>query len=331
MKKLYFLIAAFFLVFSINAQYSMSNFHNVAPGDMSTSTPAADTLAQEGPGGANQTWNFSTLNLGTASSSTYVSPSSTPYAASFPNATVAAGSGSTYDYLKCNSTSYSLEGGAQPNSTVIYSNDQLLFTYPFTYNSVVNDNFSGTIVTGSNGTLTGTSATTGDGYGTLILPGATLSNVLRVKTTYNRTDNFGAYTIDYYSEVYLWYSAASKYPLFSITRFATNFFGSITWTKSVSMNASVVGINNADKSLEFNMFPNPGSGEVFLSLDPGKLNSTKIEITDMLGKIVYSSAAAQVSRVEGNCLVNTAGFEKGTYFVRVSSDKESTVQKLLIQ
>lgn len=333
MKKLYFLLSALSVNVIAVAQYSMTNFHNVATGDVATNIAAADTLAQEGPGGANQTWNFSTMALGSAASTTYISPSGTPYASNYPNATTATNSGAQYGYIKCDPTSYSLEGAAQTNSTVIYTNDQVIMTYPFTYNTVVNDNFSGNIISGQNGTLTGTSTTTGDGYGTLVLPGATLNNVLRVKNVYTRTDNFGVYTIDYYSETYIWYSALSKHALMTINRFATTFFGSTTWVKTVSINAAAVGIEEVDQQAAFRMFPNPSAGEVFVQVKPELVSDlTTIEVVDLLGKTVYSSQLGTLSQPEaGLCMLNTASLEKGSYFVRISSGKASTVQKLIVQ
>jgi hypothetical protein len=333
MKKIYFSVLFIYACILGQAQYSMTNFHNVAPGDISISIPVTDTMAQEGPGGANQTWNFSNLNLGTAASASYVSPSGTPYAASYPNATAATSNGGQYGYLKCNATSYAIEGAAQSSSTVIYSNDQLFLTYPFTYNSVVNDNFSGTIISGTNGTLTGSTTTTGDGYGTLMLPGATLNNVLRVKSSYTRTDNFGAYSIDYYSESYIWYSAASKYPLLNINRFATIFFGTPTWVKTVSVDASAVGISEIKDEKAFTMFPNPSSGDVFLHVQPALLTGEAIlEIIDVLGKTVYAAPLSAISQ-PGQELYSfsTMGLEKGIYSVRINSGKNSTVQKLVLQ
>src|SRR4051794_9645834 len=65
----------------------------------------------QGNGGANQTWDFSTLQgNGDLSSTTLVSPSSTPYAANFPGANVAAVSSGAYAYYLTSSTELSLVG-----------------------------------------------------------------------------------------------------------------------------------------------------------------------------------------------------------------------------
>ncbi len=336
MKKLYLFISCSLIAVSLDAQYSMTNFHNVAPGDTYNSYNAADTLAQEGPAGASQTWNFATLNINpTMVTETYVAPGTTPAGASYPNATAASGSGSTYAYVKCNTTTFAVEGASNPATTVSFTDDQVIFTYPFTYLSTLTDNFSGNVTGSAAGTATGVTMSTGDGHGTLVMPGGTFNNVLRVKSTYTRTDNLGLFNIDYYSESYIWYSAITKDALLNINRLATTFFGNTTWTKSIRISSiAAVGINeNNDVLSDVKIFPNPSSEIVFLQVKPELVkSSTRLEIVDMLGNVVFSQNADQLNAVaDGICSINVTSFAKGSYFVRVSTPENNSVQKLIIQ
>lgn len=310
----------------------MTTFHNFAPGDVFF-TLTCDTLAEPGTAGANQTWDFSAITVTSSGSSTALSPSATPYAASYPNATVSTSVGDMYSYSKCNTAGLYIEGAAQPSSTVIYSNDQQYLSYPFTYNSSITDAFSGTVITGMNGTITGTSTTTADGYGTIILPGgATINNVLRVKNTYTRTDDFGTFISTYTNESYAWYSSTRKGPVFSVGTLTTDFFGMVTVVKTVSADGNSVGMKEIETEPSFSIFPNPAAGQVYMDVKKLAITDANVEVMDVLGNIVFSGSIDKMEISDkGLSLINSNILNSGTYFVRINTGSSSSVQKLIVE
>ena len=140
-----------------------------------------DTLS----GGANQTWNY--VNLTDSSASVFlqvVPPSSTPNADSFPtsNLTIKTYNDSSDVYLNSQPTSLRTLGVITKNAgSIRYPNSKIYLPYPFTFNSFFTDSVSEESPSYPTVVLRGKDSLYGNGYGTLIIPGNTYNNVLRVK------------------------------------------------------------------------------------------------------------------------------------------------------
>lgn len=82
------------------------------------------------------------------------------------------------------------------------------------------------------------------------------------------------------------------------------------------------GIND-EEIAAFNIYPNPGDGEVTIELPDG-VTKAALNITDITGKQILQK------QVRGKFRLSTASFVAGTYLVQISTSEGSSTQKLLI-
>ena len=85
---------------------------------------------------------------------------------------------------------------------------------------------------------------------------------------------------------------------------------------------------NSNHALTWTMYPNPTKGEVQLDLTPLHVSSAQVDIYDYTGKVIRSISVntERSSKVD----VDLQGLAAGVYFVKVVSDKESTVKQLIL-
>ena len=85
-------------------------------------------------------------------------------------------------------------------------------------------------------------------------------------------------------------------------------------------------INDVTSSIHMNLFPNPANGKVNLSIAGvnGKVNCA---ILDMSGRTVYS----QTINAEETTSLNIANLAKGAYFVRITNNEFTKVEKLVVR
>jgi len=150
-----------------------------------TSQPVKSTGISLGTGGANITWNYSTLvDSGSTTSSKVVTPGSTPHPTLFPSSNLALQTleqDPTYTYGQSSSSALYILGSVTSADTAVYIKPRIYMHFPFTYGSTFSDTVA-LIVPGYNVLAKGRDSLYGEGYGTLNLPGSkTYSDVLRVK------------------------------------------------------------------------------------------------------------------------------------------------------
>lgn len=159
-------------------------------GDIIGSQYAYTTGVVIGSTGTNQVWDYSGLTDSAATAVVkFMTPSGTPYAATFPGANLAAqvvDTGTTaYVYFNATSTTTPVLGIQVDTLIAKYNHPLSTQNYPFTYPGAINDsssiyfsNISGTL----KDTILQLDTVTATGYGTLKLPGGvSYNNVLQVK------------------------------------------------------------------------------------------------------------------------------------------------------
>ena len=94
---------------------------------------------------------------------------------------------------------------------------------------------------------------------------------------------------------------------------------------TVTQDLSSVSVNEIPGNT-FRIFPNPTKGKFEVSL--GNISNRPVEITvlDAIGTLVFS----QWSDGTQNCSIDLAAFARGSYFVRVETNEEVKVGKLLL-
>jgi hypothetical protein len=220
MKHVYFSLLAAFCISTVKAQLTGANHAPVA-GEKHQRYQCDSTGVVPGPGGANSLWNYTMatriniVHSYTAASSSFHQP-----------ATVSLESDKSYEDhyritptgLQDYSSSFPIVSGYYINLN--YTNPSVKAKYPMSLNSSNTSATSGFInaimITPQSGNFNGTSSTLADATGTLMLPGITYTNVLRVVNTENISFSVqfnGTLVLKNYD----YYAEGVKYPVFSIT------------------------------------------------------------------------------------------------------------------
>lgn len=273
-----------------------------------------------GSAGANVTWDFSALSSQGVSSVSYVAPSGTPYVSNFPGATVATDNGNgSYYYYKGSSSAFSVDGVFAGGALISYSNDQDIYRFPLTYNSSYTDPFEATFV---NGGVTfhrhGTISVTGDAYGTLILPGGTIQNVLRVKIVEDYQDDYSVggtnQSIQYDSEGYAWFRAGISQTLMSVSTFTSG----ITNVQGASFADASIGFGElSNEKLSLNVFPNPAKDNVTVEVDVDGLENVEVTLYNSMGAQVGNLLNTNLTDGSHRLPVDLSGYAKGIYHLNV--------------
>lgn len=285
--------------------------------------------------GANQTWDYSAINLIANTSADFVDATTTPYASDFPNSNIAMNDGvsTAYIYYETSTTEFLDWGLATPQSSSIYSDPLVHLPFPITYGDNVSDNATGTLY---GGTVTRTVTTTieGYGYGNLILPGTTLNNILCVKLQQDAIDDLGGGNVLTTSiESYLFLSPNESYTVLWLNEH----IDPTGTTRHGYIKSAYVGlqeeVNKGD--LVTTVFPNPiqEGEEANLRLQVKEAKIVNIKLIDITGKTVKNIGSTQLSTGENTILIETESLEAGIYFIQTSTSngEHRSTKKLVVK
>lgn len=130
------------------------------------------------------------------------------------------------------------------------------------------------------------------------------------------------------------YSGDTDGGLYQVTSSPTNVHGqcsSFTSHTSVNTSCSQVGIHeNLKNTYNFSIYPNPTNGDivniVFNNSTPSK---AKINVSDITGRILYSSNISEQDVETNKYSINLNGFSVGMYFISLTIDGSSISQKVI--
>ncbi len=251
-----------------------------------------------GPAGANQTWNFSGLELTPIGGNETILPTGTPFAGTFPtsnfcNATTGESAGG-YTYFKYDTQKMELLGDAFTGIGIFSFgiNPKTYIEFPYTFNTVFSDTY-----TPDNIPFTATY----DGYGTLILPFGTYHNVVRQKIEEMEQTN------------YIWFHANPFFPI------AQTIAGGI----GVMRNTAVLANKQFESHAAFEMYPNPTSDHFTVRME--NFNDAAIDLYDVSGKRIASQKISKSSAT-----LDLRDCSAGIYFVKVTAGNgQTSVQKII--
>ncbi len=91
------------------------------------------------------------------------------------------------------------------------------------------------------------------------------------------------------------------------------------------------GINDYifTKNATFNIYPNPSNGMIYINIDLAQRNDGKVEITDIMGKIVYTHDFKQLTAE--SLEVNLSTMSAGVYFASLKSGNDFITKKIIIE
>lgn len=172
-----------------------------------------------------------------------------------------------------------------------------------------------------------------DGWGKVSTPFGTF-DAIRVKTYITGDDsvafqgqNFGGPRLPSYN--YKWLSDADKLPVLQVN---TNIFPggpeqiqSVTYRDSLRSNVITLGVDKP-LSMPAAVYPNPAKESVNIDWKTLLGDDAVIEILDVQGKVLFSQSIENQTGI----VIPTAGFENGTYIVRIYSSEKTYTGKLTI-
>jgi len=288
------------------------------------------TAITAGAAGANVTWDFSAYTAANVVTSTTNACPGQANCFRFPTANritnpIAA---DTYDFNIMTDTEATMIGSyfgpSLGNGTTTYTDPLIMYKFPITYQQQFNETYQlNTVSTGiGNTSEAGQESFIADGYGTVITPTGTYTNVLRVKRMRTATQTTaGQPPLSYTHESYQWISQTSGMVFsFGINTFTLN--GTTNVSKVVSylvpgaLSTSDLTINKTDISI----YPNPSSDEITLQSDG---NIKKVSITSLDGKSVL--------KTENNKNIDISKLPKGVYILQGELQSGQTVSKKIIK
>ncbi len=333
MKKIYTLILSL-TVLGLNAQ---TIYNGPQAGQAYAMKYVNAASVTEGNAGQGQTWTYSSLTDSANFTLSYVAPGGTPYAGSFPTATLASTTdNSTYSYYNVSSSEMNYYGMGSPSLTMVYNNPAKSFAFPCSYNTSFTDAFAATFTASGNTVYrTGTITFTADGSGTLTMPFGSSSNVLRIKIQQNTKDStniMGAPIVTQTNVTsYHFMDHAYANAILSINYVSTTFGGNTTNSKNVTTyNPGNLGMANIPFEKGLSMYPNPARDQVMLSMHSSKSGIAQIQIADITGKIVQE-LSQPVTEGRQQIQLNTRFLKSGIYLLSISNAGEKTTQKLVIE
>jgi hypothetical protein len=289
-----------------------------------------------GASGAGQTWNFSTLSGTTGGASNCVSVASTPNGASFPNANIAFNNTGTsnYSYFKTSSAAYQSYGNVSSAGVVMSnSNPEDFLRFPFAYTNSYTDPWAVTFVNGgATFYRTGNTTVTADGYGTLIIPSGTFTNVMRVHFVQNYKDsaNFGGtpYIITYTNDEYMWYSNSAHAALAATFTFSSTPGGG---SSAGFYLGSPVGIDEISGYLDgFRVFPNPVQDDLTIDFNLIESSAYVVSIYNTLGQSVLRSESESQAIGKTSVQMNVSELTEGIYFAEILLDNNRRISRRFV-
>ena len=342
MKKIYLSLLIVVFALSLEAQIVI-NENNVAPVG-STVVIAYDSVPDAtivpGDAGGNKVWNFSALHEHYYDTLYMVSPETTPFGQSFPDANYVServeGQDTSYAYFVKNSDAMTLLGysgySSQVEDTVVVNivpGDTVL-DFPVQYGNHREESYYYQIVMASPSPgidsvryKRSTDKTTDvDAWGTMTIPGGTY-DVLRRKTVFDEADStwvllFGSWTLlannTYTSTSYEWLTnqVTPGFTLVSIDIDEGNITG-VNFLKGNPVGIKQKEVRNLD------VYPNPATGRI--SFETDKHIDGKLTIYNGSGNKIFEKT------VSGSKFhVNVSKLIPGTYFVILDDHYKGTVK-----
>lgn len=321
------------------SQLTLTSSYEPAAGDVQVNVRADTTGITQGNSGANQVWNFPTLNKLDSSNAFWMLPSNTPYANLFPTSNLAL-LDTCYNYYNKQSTFFEIVGYYSHGEPVYYQNPETILTLPFTYNSTMSDNFiTGFSASGDSIYETGTETALGDGYGTINLPFGTFFNCLRIKHIINLYDTSITYQQGFHTTytVYEWYIPNKKFSVFKIIYISFtlpvppyNFTYKNVFYNPASPPIGIekIGKDVPDKYSLSQNYPNPFNPGTKIKFQIPKSGEVQLKIYDMLGRELETLLNEKLQAGTYETEWNGTNFASGTYFYKLSADNFTETKKM---
>lgn len=326
MKKIYFIIPAL-LLFSngrsqtlsyANFSVSLSQSVSVKVANNNSYNTALSTTTGNGvtwdASGLTAMAGYPTINL------SFQNPNTTPYQSMYSSANYceydpALTANLPYNYYGISADSLTEWGSYEPSAQhEIFQDPDKHLIFPFNYGQSFTDNYAKTNysdATTVSSYQTGSRTVTFCGFGTLILPQGSFSNVAMISEL--RTNSLGPDS--YY---YTWYDINTGKKLL----YRSENDGSITTAWCIEA-ANSIQENNP---IRYSISPNPTADFITISGSTSNEIFSSVSISDLSGKIVM-----QLSQLNSSEKINISSLLPGIYFLSIENNSSSVQTKPIIK
>ncbi|MCB0765185.1 MAG: T9SS type A sorting domain-containing protein [Flavobacteriales bacterium] len=292
------------------------------PGDISTigiCSDAVDAAALNASAGAMQTWDFSGLTEESEEQFTFIAPDMTPWPTEFGSANLCGVSwDDAYSFYDVSGPALNTTGnaiiipGAPPEDTAkvnLTPDPETIVQLPYGFGDGFSDTFGGTFsAMGFVGTVTGTSDVDVDGYGTLILPNATYTNVVRYHLDRVQNNTILGNTGTVTKEQWAWVSADHRFWILLMESIDDGFgTSSVVWYDKDPAPAAPTAVE-AMGAERIGIYPNPIVAGASITVTGAQ--GLSAELRDATGRVVRPRAALQGPFA-------TTGLVPGPYVLRL--------------
>lgn len=272
-----------------------------------------------GNAGPAQTYDYSVLpSFNSSYQILGVDNLTSPFGTIYPtaNATLSWSSFGTPNYhFLLSDTSYIYLGGGGSFGDYQYLDTYKQLKFPFTYNDAFTDTFIAVSNTG--GYRAGSASVSGDGYGTLLVPGQTFNDVLRVKRVsdyYDTLNNNPRHSVETYYEYYK--PGIPHYILlhgfYTITTGSSN---PVSGSQLFFNSSALVTASKSNKSLGSSYFISQADEQSFLHTQSNVAFTTMLHIYNIQGQLIMQEPLTVSKEMNSKTLPTTA-LADGMYLVQ---------------
>jgi hypothetical protein len=292
------------------------------------------------PGGANVTWDYSGLINQYIDTAGFMSAVGTPYAATFPTSNLASfdvASGG-WGYYTTNTTGFYQDGFSDATGSFRLLSSQLVAPVPFTYGNTRSNTARiviDTLYSGQNirVAINVQSSFEADGYGTVILPTGTFSDVLRVKVTEVTYDSISAAIIPgFYVPVSNSASQVTHFRYFKpgitatyLLNIEADSLGQFATSSGYQLQSAVASVPTVQENAKALPYPNPVNSELYFNLGGRAVSSITFIAMDGKHFTLPLNVYGNQARIDVN------GLPDGIYFYRLGSGAQLMTGKITVQ
>ncbi len=290
-----------------------------------------------GSSGANQTWDFSSIQTTLEYEQDWVDPAETPFYGSFPDAnrclSIIDTLGYVYNYYQLTDTQYSALGFGSDMYIVQYDFADPIITFPVEYLDEWSSVFSYEIYPGTS--IYDSTYTSVDAWGTVIDGSNTYENCLRMKSHHTViTYLMGVPLVTVTFWTYSWESVGYG-PVATVTsqndepnpNFDTGYFSRTLDITGVLESPS----RTSPVSYELKpAFPNPFNPETRITFDLPAGENVVLSVFDIQGREVSRLFDGWLPAGRYQSTFSGDGLAGGVYIARLTAGKVQQVQKLIL-
>ena len=281
--------------------------------------------------GSNAVWDFSTLQPTNFEQVSFLPPSAGLFGASFPTAAVMRKS--TQEQY------FSMPAGSMERVGVVYdagvvascSNSERIMQFPFAYEQSFVDSFQCSYISGVWGTRTGMDSVWADGWGTLVMPHETYTDVLRVRVKSRYSDTItGQAVVTYTDDQTYFYKPGIHVSLLSIRNAEASANGSVVETRQelryANVPTSVTNLAGVKDAIRIS--PVPATNTLNIDMQHAHDRPIRIELWNGTGQVVKG---VWLEAGDLHASLDCASLARGTYFVRCADGASSVAKQVVLQ